>query len=204
MPIKLIDLPYAEDALSPTISADTLATHHGKHHQAYVTKTNDAIAGTELETAPLEQIIKAAKDKGDKPLFNNSAQTWNHGFYWHSLSPSAQTPSGELADAVARDFGSHEEFAKALQEKGEKHFGSGWVWLASTGGKLSIEESHDAETLALGDALPLLVIDVWEHAYYLDHKNERPKYLKAVIGQHLNWEFAAANLASGKRWTYPA
>lgn len=203
MPLKLIPLPYPDDALAPAISAITLQTHHGKHHQTYVTKTNDAAAAMGLADAKLEDVIAAARDKGDKPAFNNSAQTWNHGFYWHSLAPAGSKPSGALAEAIDRDFGGLDKLGEELQSRGEKHFASGWVWLAESGGKLSVEETHDGETLALGDKKPLLTIDVWEHAYYIDRKNERPKYLQAVIAELLNWNFAASNLAAGEIWKYP-
>ena len=203
MPLKLIPLPYADDALAPAISAETLQTHHGKHHQTYIDKTNAAAQALNVADASLEEIVAAAKKAGDKPAFNNAAQAWNHGFYWHSLAPDGGKPSGELAKAIDRDFGSLAKLGEELQARGEKHFASGWVWLAATGGKLSVEETHDGETLALGDKQPLLTIDLWEHAYYLDHKNQRPKYLKAVIADHLNWDFAAKNLAAGKTWKYP-
>ena len=203
MPLKLIPLPYADDALKPTISAETLQTHHGKHHKTYIDKTNAAAQAMEMADATLEEIVAAAKDKGDKPAFNNAAQAWNHGFYWHSLAPTGGKPGGALAAAIERDFGSLAKLGEDLQARGEKHFASGWVWLAEDAGKLSIEETHDGETLALGGKKPLLTIDLWEHAYYLDHKNERPKYLKAVIADHLNWEFAASNLAADETWKYP-
>lgn len=203
MPIALIDLPYAEDALAPSISAETLKFHHGKHHATYVDKTNGFAKELGQENGTLEEIIAAAQQAGNKPAFNNAAQTYNHGFYWHSLAPQGGKPEGELAAAIDRDFGSLDALAKQLQERGEKHFASGWVWLAADGDTLSVEETHDGETLALDGKRPLLTIDVWEHAYYLDRQNARPKYLEAVIGQLLNWEFAAKNYAEQKNWTYP-
>ena len=203
MPLKLIPLPYAKDALAPAISADTLQTHYGKHHRTYIDKTNDAATAMGLSDAPLEQIIAAAKKAGDKPAFNNAAQAWNHGFYWHSLAPAGGKPGGALAAAIDRDFGSLTNLCAELQARGEKHFASGWVWLAVADGGLTIEETHDGETLALDAKKPLLTIDVWEHAYYLDYKNERPKHLKAVIAGLLNWEFAASNLAARETWKYP-
>jgi Fe-Mn family superoxide dismutase len=201
MPISLMPLPYAEDALSPHISADTLAVHHGKHHKTYVDKTNAEIEGTDLADKPLEAIVKASR--GNPKLFNNAAQVWNHGFYWMSMKPGGGTPSGEVADAIRTSFGGTEALAKEMADKGANHFASGWVWLVSDGGKLTVEDTHDAETLADSGKTPLLVIDVWEHAYYLDRKNERPKYLEAVLGNLMNWEFAAQQM-SGARWTYPA
>ena len=204
MAITLPALPYAEDALAPAISADTLRTHHGKHHKAYVDKVNDAAKDGPLDGASLEEIIKAAKDKGDKPLFNNAAQAWNHGFYWKSLSPASQAPSGALADAITQGFGPVDKLGEELAKQGTAHFASGWVWLVARGTKLSVEQTHDAETFATGEARPLLVIDLWEHAYYLDHKNVRPDYLKQVIADHLAWDFASRNFDGAANWTYPA
>ena len=203
MPLKLIPLPYANDALAPAISAVTLQTHHGKHHKSYVDKTNAAAKTMGLGDARLEDIIAATKKAGDKQAFNNAAQAWNHGFYWHSLAPAGGKPGGDLATAIDRDFGSFAKLGAELQARGEKHFASGWVWLAVVDGKLSIEETRDGKTLALGGKKPLLTIDVWEHAYYIDYKNERPKHLKAVISGLLNWDFAATNLAADETWKYP-
>ena len=204
MAFELMPLPYDKEALAPAISAETLGFHHGKHHQAYIDKTNAAIGGTDLADADLETVI--ARSRGtNQGLFNNAAQSWNHGFYWHSLSPAAIDPSGDLAVRIDDAFGSYDELKKQLAERGAGHFASGWIWLADKGGKLTIEETHDGDTLAdSGDARPLLTIDVWEHAYYLDHQNKRPDYLKAVIDRHLNWDFAAENLARGATWNYPA
>ena len=204
MPIALISLPYAEGALAPTISAETLKFHYGKHHATYVEKTNAAAKDLGLGDANLEDIIAAADKADNKPAFNNAAQAWNHGFYWHSLTPAGGKPAGNLTAAIDRDFGSFDALCKELQTRGEKHFASGWVWLAAQGDTLSVEETHDGETLAIGDKRPLLTIDLWEHAYYLDRQNERPKYLKAVIGELLNWEFAAKNYAATTNWVYPA
>ena len=203
MPLKLIPLPYPEDALAPAISADTLQTHHGKHHKVYIDKTNEAAGAMGMADASLEQIIAATRKKADQSAYNNAAQAWNHGFYWHSLTPAGGKPQGALAKAIDRDFGSFDKLGEELTSRGEKHFASGWVWLAEEGGTLSVEETHDGETLALGPKKPLLTIDLWEHAYYLDHKNERPKYLKAVIGGLLDWEFAARNFAAAEAWKYP-
>ncbi|MEZ5688515.1 MAG: superoxide dismutase [Caenibius sp.] len=203
MAFSLIDLPFAADALAPAISAETLSYHHGKHHQAYVDKTNAAIEGGDLDGKPLEAVIAAARGS-NAGLFNNAAQTWNHGFYWMSLTGSSTAPSGDLASAIDASFGSLDALKGALADKGAGHFASGWVWLAAKDGKLSLEETHDADTLADSGFNPLLVLDVWEHAYYLDHQNARPAYLKAVIDGNLNWDFAAENLARGSAWTYPA
>lgn len=202
MAFKLIDLPYADTALEPAISAETLGYHHGKHHKTYIDKTNAAIEGKELDGKPLEDVIRAARGK-DQGLFNNSAQSWNHGFYWHSLAGSETAASEELQSMIDDAFGSTDALKTKLQERGAGHFASGWVWLAEKDGKLSIEETHDGDTLADKDFNPLLTIDVWEHAYYLDHQNARPKYLEAVTKDKLNWAFASENLARGTAWTYP-
>ena len=204
MPITLMPLPYADDALAPEISAETLQFHHGKHHKAYVDKANAATAGTDLETASVEDLIVAARSKGDKKLFNNAGQVWNHGFYWKSLSPTKTQPTGELAQAIDRDFGSLDALIAELASQGADHFASGWVWLAATDGKLAVVQTHDAETLADGVANPLLVVDLWEHAYYIDRRNDRAAYLKVVLNQVLNWDFAGERLAAGSAWTYPA
>jgi len=203
MSISLMPLPYATDALAPAISADTLETHHGQHHKAYVDKTNAAIAGGPLADAPLERIVAEAR-VGNPGLFNNAAQSWNHGFYWASLSPKASQPGGDLATAIERSFGSTDQLLEGLAARGASHFASGWVWLASDNGALTVEETHDADTLADRGPIPLLVIDLWEHAYYLDRKNVRPDYLTAVLGELINWDFAAENLGREGRWTYPA
>jgi Fe-Mn family superoxide dismutase len=200
---ELIALPYDSAALEPAISARTLSFHHGKHHKAYIDKTNAAIEGTDLAGADLETVIAKARGS-NQGLFNNSAQSWNHGFYWNSLSPEAQQPSGDLAQKIDAAFGSLDELKKKLAERGAGHFSNGWVWLAAKDGALSIEETHDGDTLADTGAVPLLTIDVWEHAYYLDHQNVRPDYLKQVIEGHINWAFAAENLARGSAWKYPA
>ena len=203
MAFELMPLPYDSEALAPAISAETLSFHHGKHHQAYIDKTNAAVEGTDLAGADLETVI--AKARGSKQgLFNNAAQSWNHGFYWHSLSPDATRPGGDLAAKIDAAFGSLDELNKQLAERGAGHFASGWVWLVERGGKLAIAETHDGDTLADQDGNPLLTIDVWEHAYYLDHQNARPKYLDAVVDGKLNWRFASDNLARGTTWKYPS
>ena len=204
MAITLLPLPYADTALEPVISAVTLQTHHGKHHKTYVDRTNTAIEGTDLASASLEDIVAAAEAKGDKGLFNNSAQTWNHGFYWHSLTAEAQTPQGDLAAAIDASFGSFDALKAELAAQGAAHFASGWVWLVAKDGKLAVEQTHDAATFSTLSGTPLLVIDLWEHAYYVDYKNLRPDYLKQVIESRLNWAFAAENLARGSVWAYPA
>lgn len=202
MAFKLIDLPYADTALEPAVSAKTLSYHHGKHHNAYISKTNDAIEGTEHADAALEDVIAAARGS-NQGLFNNSAQSWNHGFYWHSMTGEETAPSDALAAKIDEAFGSMDELKQKLKDRGAGHFASGWVWLAEKDGKLSIEETHDGDTLADSDFNPLLTVDVWEHAYYLDHQNARPAYLDAVVGEKLNWAFASENLDRGTTWVYP-
>lgn len=202
MAFELMPLPYDNEALAPAISAETLSFHHGKHHQTYIDKMNAAIDGTANADATMEAIIAAARSS-DQGLFNNSAQSWNHAFYWHSLSPDTQSPSGDLASMIDAAFGSVDSLKTQLADRGAGHFASGWVWLAEKDGALSIKETHDGDTLADQDCNPLLTIDVWEHAYYIDHRNVRPAYLKAVLNQ-LNWSFAAENLARGSTWKYPA
>ena len=202
MAFELIDLPYDDTALEPAVSAKTLSYHHGKHHKAYLDKTNKAIEGTAHEGKKLEEVVAAARDS-DQGLFNNSAQSWNHGFYWHSMAPEETSPSDEAQEHDRRclRLGRRREGKARRTRCG--HFASGWVWLAVKDGKLTIEETHDGDTLADLDGVnPLLVIDLWEHAYYLDHQNARPAYLEAVNGK-LNWSFASENLARGTTWEYP-
>ena len=203
MTIAFPPLPYAEDALAPHISAETLKTHHGKHHKTYVDKVNAAIEGTELADKTLEEIVHHAEGSGNKGLFNNAAQSWNHAFYWESLSPEKTRPAGDLAAAIDRDFGSLAELRKQLKDTAVSHFASGWAWLVSRDGKLSVTDTHDAGTELTAGIKPLLVIDVWEHAYYIDRKNVRPDYVNAVVDELLNWDFAAENLARETTWTYP-
>ena len=202
MAFELIDLPYDDTALEPAVSAKTLSFHHGKHHKAYIDKTNAAIEGTDLADKSLEDVVAAARGS-NQGLFNNSAQSWNHGFYWHSMAPEETGASDELKSMIEAAFGSVDDLKAKLAERGAGHFASGWVWLAVKGDTLTIEETHDGDTLADQDGVnPLLVIDLWEHAYYLDHQNARPAYLDAVNGK-LNWKFASENLARGTTWKYP-
>ena len=203
MAIPLSPLPYAEDALAPHISKETLETHHGKHHKTYVDKLNDAIKGTDLADSSLEEIVKAAHQKGEKGLFNNSAQAWNHGFYWNSLTPEKTAPSAKLAEAINRDFGSQQALAEALTNEAVGHFASGWAWLVAEGDKLKVISTHDAATALTENVVPLLTIDVWEHAYYIDVKNKRPDYVKTVVENCLNWAFASENYETGRVWAYP-
>src|SRR5690606_25589814 len=203
MAFQLISLPYDSEALAPAISAETLSFHHGKHHKAYIDKTNAAVEGTDLATADLETVIASARGS-NQGLFNNSAQSWNHGFYWHSLTPQRNAPSSDLAAKIDAAFGSLDALTQQLAERGVGHFSNGWVWLADKGGRPSFEATHDGDALADLDVLPLLPIDLWDHAYSLDHQTRRPDYRKAVLDERLTWEFASETLARGTTWKYPA
>jgi len=198
MAFTLPDLPYARDALAPHISGETLDFHHGKHHKAYVDKANDLVKGTDLESADLETAIRAAWKDKNTALFNNAAQIWNHTFYWNSMSPKGGgKPSGKLAEAIDRDFGSFEKFADAFKAAGAGQFGSGWAWLVVKDGKLEVRKTPNAETpITEAGVTPLLTMDVWEHAYYLDFQNRRPDYMGAFLGHLVNWDFAAENFAN--------
>jgi len=203
MPVTLMPLPYAQDALAPAISRQTLEFHHGKHHKAYVDKTNALIDGTPLARVSLEEIVREAHRRGDNALFSQAAQVWNHGFYWQSLQPVASVPPQSLERALIAAFGTVADFVDALVTQAAAHFGSGWTWLVADGDRLRIEPTHDAGCPLVDGVRPLLVLDVWEHAYYLDRKNDRKAYLDAAA-QLLAWDFAAQNLERDGFWTYPA
>lgn len=205
MTISLMNLPYPHNALEPVISAATLEVHHGKHHQAYVTKTNALAADKGMGGSSLETIIRWAASNQERSLFNQAAQVWNHGFYWFSLSPDRSNPAGDLETRINADFGSTGQLIAQLAEAAVGHFASGWAWLVlGEDDKLAIETTHDAGTPLVSNRLPLLTIDVWEHAYYLDRKNDRKAYVEAVLERTLNWDFALANLVRKEAWTYPA
>ena len=190
---KLPELPYARNGLEPHISAETLDYHYGKHHQAYVTNLNNLIKGTEFENLSLEDIVKKAPAGG---IFNNAAQVWNHTFYWKSMRPKGGgSPSGKLKEMIERDFGGLDGFKKEFANAGATQFGSGWAWLVLDGGKLKCAKTPNAETPLTTATTPLLTMDVWEHAYYLDWQNRRPDYITAFLERLINWEFAAENLA---------
>ena len=197
MAFQLPDLPYAKDALAPHMSAETLEFHHGKHHRAYVNKTNELIQGEgSLSGASLLQVIKEAKRAGNSKLFNNSAQLWNHSFFWQCLAPGqAQQPSGKLAKLIDDGFGNAETMLQKLHEEAVNHFASGWAWLVLDHGSLRITSLHDADTPAVHDGMvPLFTLDVWEHAYYIDYRNERPRFAQSVLSSIVNWDFVAQNL----------
>lgn len=192
MSFELPQLPYALDALEPHISKETLEYHYGKHHQTYVTNLNNLVKGTDLESKSLEEIIKST----DGGIFNNAAQVWNHTFYWNCLAPKAGgTPTGKIADAINNAFGSFEEFKKQFNDAAAKNFGSGWTWLVKKAdGSLAIVSTSNAATPVSGEDKPLLTVDVWEHAYYIDYRNARVKYLEEFWAL-VNWSFVEANLA---------
>jgi Fe-Mn family superoxide dismutase len=191
MAFTLPELPYALDALEPVISKETLEFHYGKHHQTYVTNLNNLVAGTEFESASLEDIVK----KSSGGVFNNAAQVWNHTFYWNSMSPKGGgEPSGKLAEAINAKWGSVAAFKEAFNKSAAGNFGSGWTWLVKkSDGSLDIVNTSNAATPLTTSDAPLLTCDVWEHAYYIDYRNARPKYLESFWNV-VNWDFAAKNL----------
>jgi len=198
MPFTLPDLPYGRDALAPHVSEQTLNFHYGKHHQAYVTNLNGLIEGTDLADKSLEEIVKiSGADKSKAGIFNNAAQVWNHTFYWHSMKPGGGgKPHGKVAEMIDRDLGGYDEFAKAFKAAGGTQFGSGWAWLVLKDGKLAITKTPNAETpLTDAGTTPLLTMDVWEHAYYLDYQNSRPNYMDTFLTSLVNWDFVNQNLA---------
>ena len=190
-------LPYADNALEPVISANTISFHYRTHHNTYLDNLNNLVKGTEFDGATLESVIDATAGKADKaPLFNNAAQIWNHTFYWHSMRHGGGgKPSGKLAQMIDAAFGNYDEFRKQFSATTVSQFGSGWGWLVVDGGALKVVKTGNAEVPFTKGQKPLLTIDVWEHAYYLDHQNKRAAYVDAVIDRLLNWEFAAENRA---------
>jgi superoxide dismutase, Fe-Mn family len=191
MAIMLPDLPYPQNALAPHISERTLEFHHGKHHKAYVDNANKLVAGTDLENLDLETIVK--KSSGDPAkvgIFNNAAQVWNHSFYWKCMKPNGGgAPTGAIASKIAADFGSYEKFVEEFKNAGVTQFGSGWAWLVLNGAKLQVTKTPNAANPLTEGLKPLLVADVWEHAYYLDYQNRRPDYLTTFVEKLINWEF---------------
>ena len=197
MSYQLPELPYAKDALAPHMSAETLEFHHGKHHKAYVTKTNELVGEErELSGASLIQVIRKAKQAGHSKLFNNSAQLWNHSFFWQCLAPAqGQQPTGKLAKLIEDGFGNAEGLLQKLQEEAANHFSNGWAWLVLDRGALRVTSLHDADTPIVHEGMvPLFTLDVWEHAYYIDYRNERPKFASTVLSNIVNWEFVGENL----------
>jgi Fe-Mn family superoxide dismutase len=190
---QLPALPYAPDALAPHISKETFEYHHGKHHQAYVTNLNNLIKGTEFENASLEDIIR----KSQGGVFNNAAQVWNHTFFWHCMKPNGGgQPSGALAKAIEAKWGSFDAFKEAFTKSAVGNFGSGWTWLVKKAdGSVDLVNTSNAATPLTGADKPLLTIDVWEHAYYIDYRNARPKFVETFLNHLANWDFAAKNFA---------
>jgi len=195
-PIELPPLPYAENALDPYISSRTLSFHYGKHHRAYIDTTNQLIVGTELAGSPLEKIVATATgDAGRVPLFNAAAQAWNHGFYWKSMRPrGGGSPSGMLAARIDASFGSLKRFKELFTDAATTQFGSGWAWLVAGARELQIVKTSNADTPIAHGQKPLVTIDVWEHAYYLDYQNRRAEYVGAWLDHLVNWDFASENL----------
>ena len=197
MPFQLPDLPYAKDALAPVMSAETLEYHHDKHHKAYVAKTNELVESDQnLSGASLLQVVRRAKESGNNKLFNNSAQLWNHSFFWQCLAPAkGQKPDGKLAHLIDDAFGNADTMLAKLKEEAVNHFASGWAWLVLDRGALRITSLHNADTPIVHEGMvPLFTLDVWEHAYYIDYRNERPKFADAVLSNIVNWDFVAENL----------
>jgi superoxide dismutase, Fe-Mn family len=192
MAITLPPLPFAPNALEPVISAETIQFHYGKHHQAYVANLNKLIEGTALDGKPLDEIVLTS----DGGVFNNAAQIWNHTFYWSGLKPGAAAPSGALADAIAKDCGSVDKVKEALLDAAKTQFGSGWAWLVFDGGHIKVTKTGNADLPMKHGQTALWVIDVWEHAYYIDYRNDRPKYVQQVLEKLINWDFVAANFAN--------
>jgi Fe-Mn family superoxide dismutase len=197
MSFELPALPYATNALEPHMSANTFSFHHAKHHKAYVDNLNKLIAGTEFEGQSLVDIVKNSEGK-NPGVFNNAAQVWNHTFFWNSMKPNGGgAPTGEIAGKINADFGSFDAFAEAFKTAGATQFGSGWAWLVlGSDGKLKVVKTPNAETPFTKGDKPLLTCDVWEHAYYLDYQNLRPKFLEVFLASLANWDFANQNLAA--------
>ena len=194
MAITLPALPYAEDALAPAISAETLQTHHGKHHKAYVDNLNKLLDGKPEASKSLEEVIMSAEGG----VFNNAAQVWNHTFYWSSMKPKGGgEPTGDLAAAITRDFGGLDKFKTEFTQAGITQFGSGWAWLVLEGGKLKVTKTPNADLPMKHGQKALLTMDVWEHAYYIDYRNARPKYIETFLTSLANWDFASENLKKG-------
>lgn len=206
----LSELPYSHDALEPTVSSTTMQTHHGKHHKAYVDNTNRLAGELGMTDQPLEDLVRyAAENRQAKPkLFNNAGQTWNHGFFWESMTPQRSEPDADLSSAIQQSFGGLGELKSRFVDEGVNHFASGWVWIVARGGKLDVISTHDADTALVHDGTPVLVCDLWEHAYYLDYKQDRKGFLEKWFDTVANWKFAGEQLKAanggGGGYRYPA
>ncbi|MCJ2541750.1 superoxide dismutase [Thermostichus vulcanus] len=198
MAFELPALPYASDALQPYMSAETFSFHHGKHHAAYVTNLNKLIEGTELASKSLEEIVKATfGDPAKAGIFNNAAQVWNHTFFWESMKPGGGgAPTGAIAEKINADFGGYDQFAEAFKTAAATQFGSGWAWLVLENGTLKVTKTPNAENPLVHGQTPLLTLDVWEHAYYLDYQNRRPDFISTYLEHLVNWDAANARLAA--------
>ncbi|MFB2936750.1 superoxide dismutase [Aerosakkonemataceae cyanobacterium BLCC-F154] len=191
-----IALPYADTALEPYMSANTFSFHYGKHHAAYNTNLNKLTEGTELADKPLEEIVVTSFKENKTGIFNNAAQVWNHNFFWQSMKPGGGgAPSGALADKINADFGSFDKFKEEFKSAAATQFGSGWAWLVLENGKLKVTKTPNAENPVVHGQTPLLTLDVWEHAYYLDYQNKRPDFITTFLDNLVNWDFAAENLS---------
>ena len=195
MAIELPPLPFAQNALAPHISEETIQYHYGKHHHAYVNNVNRLVEGTPLAEKELEGIIRG----GEGGVFNNAAQVWNHTFYWNGLKPGGSEPTGPLADAIQKDFGSLDALKEALVTVATTQFGSGWAWLVLEGKKLRATKTSNADLPMRHDQTALWTIDVWEHAYYIDYRNDRPKYVREILNHLVNWDFVAENFAKAAK-----
>jgi len=191
MAITLMSLPYEKNGLEPYISANTIEFHHGKHHSTYVVNTNKLVEGTDLATEELEVVIKkSAGDASKTAIFNNAAQVWNHSFYWQCMKPNGGgPPTGPIAEKINADFGSYQVFMEEFKKAGATQFGSGWAWLVVENDKLKIIKTSNADTPIAHGLRPVLTVDVWEHAYYLDYQNRRPDYLGSFVDNLINWDF---------------
>jgi Fe-Mn family superoxide dismutase len=205
----LPELPYASNALEPVLSDVLMRTHHGKHHKTYVDNVNKMMADASRNPSSMEEVVREAAATKQQKLFNNAGQAWNHAFFWECMTPQGAPPEGALADAIARDFGGLEQLRARFVEEGATHFASGWAWLVMEGGKLSVISTHDADTAIVRDGVaPILLCDVWEHAYYLDYKQDRKGFLEQWFDRLANWRFAAAQyeaaVSGGSGYRYPA
>jgi Fe-Mn family superoxide dismutase len=197
-PFKLPELPFPETGLEPYISSRTLSFHHGKHHQAYLDNTNRLVKGTEMAGLSLEEVVKGSSALKDRSIFNNAAQSWNHAFYWKCMKPKGGgTPTGKLPESLSSAFGSYEGFKEAFSRAAATQFGSGWAWLVLDGTSFKVMNTANADTPLAEGKKPLLTIDVWEHAYYLDYQNRRADYIKAFLDYLVNWDFVSENLSKG-------
>ncbi|RAK59019.1 superoxide dismutase [Fe] [Phenylobacterium hankyongense] len=196
--IRLPELPYAYEALQPTISSETMHTHHDKHHAKYVETVNQVVGELGLDGKSLEDILAEAERRSHTKLINNAGQAWNHAFFWDCMTPERRDPTGEIVGAIQAAFGDLAGLKTKFVQAGVDHFGSGWVWLAADGGQLSVTSTHDGGTLATQPQTPLLVCDLWEHAYYLDYKQDRKSFLETWFDRVADWEFAEAQFAAAQ------